>query len=253
MMPNATRSVSSSVLTALIVTFAPASSTIGAEDKGWFAFDPRPDTFAESPIDLRFLNEKFAGEHGFIGVKDGHFVHATNGQSVRFWAVNGPPSDAKDRAALRQTARRLAKYGVNLVRRHAAVFNQDGELDPAAVKRSIAIVEEMKTAGIYTHLSIYFPLWFTPRADHPWLQGYDGKTHPFAALMFNPRFQGKYREWLKALLTTPNEITGQTLLAEPALFGLELQNEDSFFFWTFARRTFLTRSCASWRLNSPTG
>jgi hypothetical protein len=200
---------------------------------GWFPFDPKPDTFAESPIDLRFLNEKSAGEHGFIQVKEGHFIHASNDQPVRFWAVNGPPSDAKDRPALRQTARTLAKYGVNLVRLHRAAFNKAGEVDPAAVKRSIATVEELKTAGIYTHLSIYFPLWFTPSADHPWLEGYDGKKHPFAALLFNPKFQEKYREWLKAMLTTPSETTGKPLVDEPALFGLELQNEDSFFFWTF--------------------
>jgi hypothetical protein len=218
-------------LWALILAFSFPHPTLAGD--GWFPFDPKPDTFADSPIDLRSLNEKFAGEHGFIQTKDGHFIHAGNWQPVRFWAVNGPPSDAKDRAALRQTARSLAKYGVNLVRRHSAAFNKDGEVDPAAVKRSIAIVEEMKTAGIYTHLSIYFPLWFTPRADHPWLEGYDGKKHPFAALMFNPKFQEKYREWLKAVLTTPSETTGKPLLDEPALFGLELQNEDSFFFWTF--------------------
>ena len=202
-------------------------------DDIWFPFDPKPDTFADSPIDLRSLNEKFAGERGFIKVKDGHFIHEANGQPVRFWAVNGPPSDAKDRATLHQTGRTLAKYGVNLVRLHRAAFNKEGEVDPTAVKRAIATVEEMKTSGIYTHLSIYFPLWFSPRADHPWLEGYDGKKHPFAALMFNHKFQEKYREWLKAMLTTPSETTGKTLIDEPAVFGLELQNEDSFFFWTF--------------------
>ena len=110
---------------------------------------------------------------------------------MRFWAVNGPAREDKDRAALRQTARVLAKRGVNLVRRHGAIFDKDGELDPAAVKSAIAVVEEMKREGIYTHLSIYFPLWFTPRADHPWMEGYDGKKHPFAALLFNPKFQAK--------------------------------------------------------------
>jgi len=205
-----------------------------AEGNDWFAFDPKPDTFADSPMDLRFLNEKFAGEHGFISAKDGHFIHSANRQPVRFWAVNGPSREGKDRAALQQTARLLAKYGVNLVRRHGAVFDKDGEVDPAAVKSAIAIVEAMKSEGIYTHLSIYFPLWFTPRAGHPWLEGYDGQKHPFAALLFNPKFQEKYREWWKAVLTTPSETTGKPLLGEPALFGLELQNEDSFFFWTFS-------------------
>jgi len=51
--------------------------------------------------------------------------------------------------------------------------------------------------------------------------------------MFNPDFQAKYREWWRALLTTPSETTGRRLLDEPAVFGVEVQNEDSFFFWTF--------------------
>ncbi len=200
---------------------------------GWFPFNPGPDRFEESPLDLRHLNEKHAGELGWITVKDGRFVHGANHQPVRFWAVNGPSREDRDPSALRQTARRLAKYGVNLVRRHGAVFDKDGELNPESVTRTIALVEAMKAEGIYTHLSIYFPLWFTPRSDHPWLEGYDGQKHPFAALMFNPRFQEKYRGWWKALLTTPSQTTGKPLTEEPALFGLEIQNEDSFFFWTF--------------------
>ena len=38
-------------------------------------------------IDLRFLNEKVAGEGGFIKVKGGKFVHGKTGKPVRFWAV----------------------------------------------------------------------------------------------------------------------------------------------------------------------
>ncbi len=214
-----------------LLVFCP--SVRADQGKDWFPFNPKADPFTDSPIDLRFLNEKFAGEHGIIAVKNGHFIHNSNGQYVRFWAVNGPSGEDRDRAALRQTARLLAKYGVNLIRRHGAVFDKDGELNPSSVQRAIIIVEAMKAEGIYTHLSIYFPLWFTPRADHPWLKGYDGKSHPFAALMFNPQFQEKYRGWWKALLTTPSETTGKPLIDEPALFGVEVQNEDSFFFWTF--------------------
>ena len=47
--------------------------------------------------------------------------------------------------------------------------------------------------------------------DGWWLEGYDGKSHPFAALMFNPKFQEKYREWWKAILTMPGETTGKPL------------------------------------------
>jgi hypothetical protein len=202
-----------------------------AADTGWFAFDPPADSFRESPIDLRPLNERVAGEQGRIAVRGDTFVHALTREPVRFWAVNGPPSGlAGD--ALRQCARRLAKYGVNLVRMHGAVFDKAGEADPKHVAQTQEAVAALKSEGIYSHLSIYFPLWMTPASGHPWLKGYDGKTHPFAALMFNPEFQERYRGWWKTLLLTP-DAQGRRLVDEPALFGVEIQNEDSFFFWTF--------------------
>lgn len=203
------------------------------ENKDWFPFDPKKDEFGpDAAMDLRFLNEKFAGEGGFIAARDGGFIHGSTGEPVRFWAVNGPPHDLQGEA-LRRCARMLAKRGVNLVRVHGAVFDKDGEPDMSKVRHVAEVVAAMKAEGIYTHVSIYFPLWFTPRAGHPWLEGYDGKTHPFAALQFNPKFQEKHRAWFKALLTTPTSATGRPLTGEPALFGVEIQNEDSFFFWTF--------------------
>ena len=73
-------------------------STGAAAGNGWFAFAPKTDKFAaNSAIDLRFLNEKEAGDGGFIEVKDGQFIHGKTGKSIRFWGVDGPPSTLKDR------------------------------------------------------------------------------------------------------------------------------------------------------------
>ena len=65
------------------------------------------------------------------------------------------------------------------------------------------------------------------------LAGYDGNKHPFASLYFNQDFQKRYQEWWKAVLLTPGP-DGKRMVDEPAVFGLELVNEDSYFFWTFA-------------------
>lgn len=212
-----------------------AQDSASAGDAGWFAFAPAEDRFgADSGFDLRSLNEKTAGDGGFIAVKDGRFVHGKTGEPVRFWAVNGPPADLRDRAALRRAARLLAKYGVNLVRVHGGYFDRNGAVNPQAVQHAIDIVETMKEEGIYTHFSIYFPLWLRPAADSAVLPGYDGSKNPFAALYFNKAFQEQYRSWWKALLTTPSAVTGRRLIDEPAVFGAEIINEDSFFFWTFS-------------------
>ena len=202
---------------------------------GWFAFAPPEDKFHPgSGIDLRFLNESFAGEKGRIVAKDGHFQHASTGEPVRFWAVNGPPNELSG-DALRQCAKTLAKRGVNLVRTHGAVFDsKTGEPDLKRMEHLRETVATMRAEGIYTHLSIYFPLWFTPNPGLDWLNGYDGKQHPFAALYFNDRFEAKYRDWWRQLLTQKNSATGRALLDEPALMSVEIINEDSYFFWTFS-------------------
>jgi hypothetical protein len=199
----------------------------------WFPFDPPGDAFSSgSATDLRFLNERFAGEHGFVGVKDGQFIQTGNGQPIRFWAVTGPPKELEG-DALRKCARLLAKHGVNLIRIHLGYFDSSGEVDLSRVRHSIEVVEAMKAEGIYTVFSIYFPLWLKPTPATVWLRGYDGKEAPFAALFFNPDFQAKYREWWTALLTARSPTTGRRLADEPAVAALEMLNEDSLFFWTF--------------------
>jgi hypothetical protein len=201
-------------------------------NRGWFSFDPKPDVFSSSSgISLRELNEKAAGDGGFIGVKGSQFVHQKTGEPVRFWAVNGPSSKGRD--DLRTEAKMLAKHGVNLVRVHHGYFDQNGEVDPAAVAHALEVVDAMKAEGIYSHFSIYFPLWLKPKASTAWLTGYDGQKTPFAALFFNTEFQKQYQGWWKALLLTRNSSTGKRLIDDPAVAGLEIINEDSYFFWTF--------------------
>ncbi len=214
---------------------AAAMKRLTEESKGWFAFAPDTEKFRPSSgFDLRSLNEDFAGQGGFIGVRDGQFIHGKTGQPLRFWAVNGPPGDLKDRQALRDCGRLLAKYGVNLVRIHGGYYDQSGALQPEKVQHVLDVVEAMKPSGVYSHLSIYFPLWLQPKPGTPWLPGYDGHKHPFAALYFNPKFQEQYRAWWKAVLLTPDKTSGRPLVDEPALASVEIINEDSYFFWTFS-------------------
>src|SRR4051794_7901054 len=69
----------------------PAPVRAGDPEKGWFAFNPKPDPpGAAGAIALRPLNEAEAGAGGFIGVRGGQFIHPGSGTPVRFWAVNGP-------------------------------------------------------------------------------------------------------------------------------------------------------------------
>jgi hypothetical protein len=204
--------------------------------QGWFPFEPDPDTFRPSAIDLRVLNEKFAGEHGFIQARGDKFVHGNNHQTVRFWAVNaGGGLVNLDKASVDYLARYLAKRGVNMVRIHGGIWGDDfRQVNTEYLDKYFYFVSAMKRQGIYTTLSIYFPLWIQMR-ENSGFPGYPapGTANPFALLFFNQDFQQIYRNWWRALLTTKNPYTGIALRDDPAVAAAELVNEDSYLFWTF--------------------
>ena len=52
-------------------------------------------------------------------------------------------------------------------------------------------------------------------------------------LFFDEDMQHVYFNWADKLLNTPNPYTGIPLGKDPAVAMLEIQNEDSHFFWTF--------------------
>jgi hypothetical protein len=207
-------------------------------EPGWFAFEPPADPFAPTPLDLRVLNEKFAGEGGHIVARGEEFAHGGSGRAVRFWAVNtGPDMARRSRAEVDLFARSLAKRGVNLVRLHGPIYAGSGpkfgEVDTEQIARLHYLVTALKREGIYTCLSIYFPLWARLGPENTAFPGYAGGKHPFALLYFNEAFQTLYRSWWEALLTPVNPHTGLALKDDPAVALAELVNEDSVFFWTF--------------------
>ncbi len=203
---------------------------------GWFAFAPPADPFTpDAGLDLRSLNESVAGAGGFIAARDGHFVHSSTGKTERFWGVNAGPQKGDDRQSMAAAARMLAKHGVNCVRVLTSIYDKYGEIEPARVQQMIDLVETHEAEGIYTIFSIYWFNMLSPKPDDPILFGYDGKTSPIEVLFFNPEFQKKYQSWWTALLTTPGKVSGKRLIDNPAVAGLEMQNEDGMFWWSFSK------------------
>jgi hypothetical protein len=207
-------------------------------EPGWFAWDPGADA-AHSPIDLRHLNEPYAGSEGRIIARDGRFVHEKSQKPVRFWGVNfGPDIVRLGETELNNLAAMLARRGVNHVRLHGPIYVQNGpdagKLDDKQIDNTLRAVQILKSHGIYSTLSIYFPLWLSLDEAGGW-KGYKNQT-PFALLFFDARFQEMYRGWWRELLTRKDPKTGIALKDEPAVLSLEMLNEDSLFFWTFQPR-----------------
>ncbi len=204
--------------------------------EGWFPFEPDADPFAAAALDLRSLNEAFAGEGGYIQAKDDAFIHEKSGVSVRFWAINtGHDILNQDRGSIARYARRLAKVGVNMVRLHGHVWRDDDitKVDEDKLSKIHYFVAALKKEGIYTKLSSYFPLWLQPKGVAG-LEGYNGDKKTFAAPFFNTTLQEIQKGWWKGVLGPKNPHTGLSLAEDPALAFMEIQNEDGIFFWTFS-------------------
>lgn len=202
---------------------------------GWVNFTNYETLFDPSPIDLRSLNETVAGERGFIGVEGDQFVQ--DGRPIRFLGVGVDAEIAgMPREKIAQMAKFFARKGVNLVRYHSPIIEKDGpdagKIDPKALDDLFHLVEAMKKEGIFTHISIYFPVWFRPGATGKFA-GLAPDKPPFAMSFINRDFQEMEKTWWRALLTTKSPYSGRKLKDEPAVMGVEILNEDSLFFWTF--------------------
>jgi hypothetical protein len=198
---------------------------------GW-AFSPPEDTFsADAQLDLRSLNEKVAGESGFVALsKDGNDFVLGNGKPAHFWCLNGGAEKTED---LAHEARFLAKHGVNMLRLHMQLQPGDNsqvtDVNHAVVERIWHTVAAMKKEGIYCTIS---PYWACTAIKPTWnIKGKEGKGET-GVLFINPTLQGGYKAWLKALYTEKNPDTGVPLAQEPAVALIQLQNEDSLLFWT---------------------
>jgi hypothetical protein len=202
-------------------------------NEGYFSWEPGVDDFtAEALIDLRGLNEDVAGGNGYVAAKGNEFVLG-DGRTVKFWAANaGGVIHQLDHDSHVYLARHLAKRGVNLVRIHGGIYgSQDPTVDTKKLDNIQHFIWALKQEGIYTKLSFYFPAWF--RLDD-WHK--QGGRWPFMLLFFDPDMQRIYFKWAETLLETPNPYTGVALGKEPAVAMVEIQNEDSHFFWTFDKK-----------------
>ncbi|MBI5725075.1 MAG: hypothetical protein HZA50_14030 [Planctomycetes bacterium] len=228
------------VLAAIIVlTLASACWAQDGEGGRW-AFQPPKDEFSpDAMFDLRSMNEKVAGESGFITrSKDGDDFVLGNGKPIRFWALcddaskKHPKFTAPD---LARHARFLAKRGVNLVRYFGDIpaGGNLNDVDTEDRDRLWRTVAAMKKEGIYT---LFTPIWIGHSKIKPGM-GFldDGGNSNWGLLFFDKKLQDAYKSWMKQVFTEKNPHTGIPLKDDPALAIIQIQNEDSLLFWTNQR------------------
>lgn len=215
------------------------SDGIKVEDS--WAFAPKPDSFSpKSELDLRYLNEGVAGEHGFIRMSsDGNSFVRGDGQPIRFWGgttdVQREAHRRNDQAFLLHHARFLAKRGVNIVRLHCELESkQEGsrvtDVDEKELDGIYRAVAAMKKFGIYTIISPYYPN--HARLKKSWGLTDAGTTSCSGLLFYDKMLQHGYKAWLRRLYADVNPYTGVPLARDPAVAVIQIQNEDSLLFWT---------------------
>ncbi|HJT23502.1 MAG TPA: hypothetical protein VJ873_02945, partial [bacterium] len=209
-----------------------------SDTSDWYAYKP-PAKPSDAALDLSFLNDKPAGTHGFVSVKNGHFTFA-DGTRVRFWGTDlVGPNNFPSHEQAGALAERLSKLGVNIIRFHMpeCSWSDNNFFDPHAdntltlkpdqVEKFDYLVAALKKNGIY-----FYPDWLVDRK----FRSGDGvaayrELDPGAkgAIYFDPKIIELTKKYAEELIGHMNPYTGMALKDDPAYVGNEIVNESSVF------------------------
>lgn len=205
---------------------------------------PWDDNLKGTATDVSFLNDAPAGKNGWIIARDGHFYEEKTGRRVRFLGTNltakaaFPTKHDADRIA-----GRLAKLGVNAVRFHHINngWDLDGgtiwkpgrthlEIDPAQLDKLDYFIAALKRNGIYSNINLQTSREYLPEMGLPpsvrELRNFGKKVDKF-----NERMIQVQEEYAKELLDRVNPYTGLKYADDPAIFKIEINNENSLVGW----------------------
>ncbi len=219
----------------------------------WFPFTLPWDDAVPTVIDASGLLVDYPGQDPLTAIQsrghvvaraDGHFYFSRTGRRARFWGVNFTfNANFPDHASAEKVAARLAKLGFNLVRFHHMDYfarpdgiwdpryfpNDTQHLDPEQLDRWDYLVHQLRRHGIYVNINLKVARHFGPG---------DGiaDTHKFTTNYFfrgvshyHPRMIELQRDYARQLLLHRNPYTGLTYAEDPAVFCVEITNEDSLF------------------------
>ncbi len=193
------------------------------------------------PIDISFVfeQEKPAGKHGFLIVQGDHFVFE-DGADARFWGTNfNSGACFPDHSYSEMVARRLARFGVNMVRFHQMdaewatpnlfTFNRPQpkndtrSLDPKSLERLDYLIYCLKQAGIYTYLDTLTYRQFRPLDGVEAVDQLPQAAKPYT--YFDQRLIELQKEFNRDLWMHTNPYTQLAYKDDPAIALTEIVNE----------------------------
>ena len=199
----------------------------------------------DAPVDLRFVfaGEKPAGRHGFMRAEGARLVFA-DGTVGRFWGTNfNSAASFPEPAYSKKVARRLAKFGVNLVRFHQMdadystpnIFQftkgprlkDTQSLDPESLDRLDYLIHCLKQEGIYVYLDLLTYRTFRGGDGVAAVDKVGHSARPYST--FDPRLIELQKKFNEQLWTHVNPYTKLAYKDEPAIVLTEITNENDVF------------------------
>ena len=228
------------------IPFVPAGAqkpTVAAAAGGpgdWFPLLPDEDSFSpESVIDMSKLVPAPAGQFGPLKATGKDLKFEKGSGPVKLWGVGANLEAGRySREQLTQRAKYLRKFGVNVVRQHT-VFDDvttGGKLDPKKLDAYDWWFAELKKNGIYTDFSLFYHFKISPEdgydpALYAELEGEAKLKDTYGFMPVSPKLWEIRNRWVASILQHKNPYTGLRYADDPALAVVEMQNEDSVFFW----------------------
>jgi hypothetical protein len=217
---------------------------------GWYRFEPQ-NTPQPGEIGMQEWLDTPAGRHGRITRQDDKLIY--NGKTIKLWGINlCYNACAPDKELANRRAAFYPKYGINSVRLHkyadgagwAGIQTADSfaEFEPEALDRMDYQIAKFKEAGIFVELSAHFGTVKAGPADKqdvPYIEefgSFDGRNNriscPHSAYFYSPELQNLHIRQTVNLLKHRNPYTKLTYAEDPAIFVIEIINEQSVLFYT---------------------
>ncbi len=211
----------------------------------------------DAPLDLSFLyeEEKPAGRRGFLRREGARFVFE-DGTEGRFWgtcfnsAANFPSHEHAGKVA-----RRLAKFGVNMMRCHQMdaewstpnIFqftrgrrrDDSRSFDPESLDRFDYLFHCLKGQGIHLYMDNLTYRRFKPGDGVDAVDELGCAAKPYT--LFDRRMIELQKEFMTRLWTHVNPYTGLAYKDDPAVALTEIVNEDDFFVFPAVLEPYRTR------------
>jgi hypothetical protein len=219
------------------VTFAiPKDKEISmVADKQWLPLTFKRETRRGSALDFSWTQDAPAGKYGFIqATPEGTLAfEKASGKRIRLFGVNLCLSaNFLSKASVDRLADKLVLAGYNAVRIHhhdTAMLDPKASdsltFDPAKLDRLDYLFHAMKQRGLYITTDFYTNRRFKAGDRIPECTSYTRRQMK-VILPVSPRAMDNWKTFVRRWMAHKNPYTGLTWREDPALFAVNLVNED---------------------------